>query len=246
MQNHLKPSYSIFIIIIILLFFGNTESSAQLILNFINKIGDQNIQVDSGMYTNSLGQMFTITQLRYYISNISVTGARGKRYEDHGYYLVDAADDASKYISLTGIPVEGLKTIEFLIGVDSLHNCSGAQSGALDPIKGMFWTWNSGYIFLKMEGKSVASKSPGGTIEYHIGGYMSPNNCIRKIELAAGREKKWHSNDTISIVADLAKMLYQPLTIDFSKCSSVTDFHGASQIADRYATMFSIDTTGQK
>jgi hypothetical protein len=40
--------------------------------------------------------------------------------------------------------LKNITAIKFLLGVDSLKNVSGIQTGALDPAKGMFWTWNTG------------------------------------------------------------------------------------------------------
>jgi hypothetical protein len=50
--------------------------------------------------------------------------------------------------------------IRFLLGVDSARNVSGIQTGALDPARGMFWTWNSGYVMAKIEGSSPSAHVP--------------------------------------------------------------------------------------
>jgi hypothetical protein len=36
----------------------------------------------------------------------------------------------------------------------------------------MFWSWNSGYIFLKLEGTSTQSSNP---VKFHIGGFTGAN-----------------------------------------------------------------------
>ena len=130
-----------------------------------------------------------------------------------------------------------------MIGVDSIHNCSGAQSGALDPVNGMFWTWSTGYIFLKLEGHADASASSGHIFEYHIGGYAAPNNCIRRVTLsltAKGLRIEKSKANKIWLKADISEILKNPVTIDFSKLSSVTDHHNAITIADNYMDMFTI------
>jgi len=43
--------------------------------------------------------------------------------------------------------------------VDSLANVSGAMSNDLDATKGMYWSWQSGFINLKIEGKSASCKT---------------------------------------------------------------------------------------
>ena len=48
------------------------------------------------------------------------------------------------------------------------------RTGVLDPSGAgadMYWTWNSGYIFFKMEGTSPAATGMGNSFMYHIGGF---------------------------------------------------------------------------
>jgi hypothetical protein len=42
--------------------------------------------------------------------------------------------------------------IQFNLGLDSLTNVSGALGGDLDPTKGMYWTWQNGYVNFKLQG----------------------------------------------------------------------------------------------
>ena len=47
----------------------------------------------------------------------------------------------------------------------------------------MFWTWNNGYIFFKLEGSSDASTADLKRIEHHIGGFKGSNKTMREIYL---------------------------------------------------------------
>ena len=118
----------------------------------------------------------------------------------------------------------------------------GVQSGALDPVNGMFWAWNTGYIFLKLEGNSSYSKSPAGIFEFHIGGYKQPSNAIRKVDLNLSIRPLNIAAKTsvIDIKVNAAEVLKTPTTIDFSVLSSVTTPQYATTIANNYADMFSI------
>ncbi len=69
----------------------------------------------------------------------------------------------------------------FLLGVDSLHNVSGAQTDALDPAKDMFWTWNTGYVMAKLEGNSPSSALVNNKYEFHVGGFSGKYNVLKKI-----------------------------------------------------------------
>jgi hypothetical protein len=101
---------------------------------------------------------------------------------DANHYLVDAQNLQSTVIG-SQAAVNTYNSIAFVIGVDSIRNVSGAQDGALDPAKGMFWTWSTGYIMAKFEGVSPASIQPGNRFEYHIGGFKGADNVVKRIQL---------------------------------------------------------------
>ena len=64
------------------------------------------------------------------------------------------------------------------------------MEGDLDPAKGMYWSWNSGYINFKLEGRSNLSSVPKNEFEYHLGGYMSPYATSRELILPLDPKKQ--------------------------------------------------------
>jgi len=228
-------------LVVAMSFTGKQTGSGQLAIVFDHYVGNEVLQLDTVTYKNELGQPFTITKFKYYIGNVRLKKANGGEVVLNDYYLVNEDEAQTKKVNLY-LPEGEYSGISFIIGVDSLHNCSGVQAGALDPVNAMFWAWNTGYIFLKLEGKSPASKSPGNIFEYHIGGYKQPANCIRTVSLSFPQPMaiKNDYNRELRVKADAAEVLKSPATIDISQLSSVTDFHNATTIADNYADMFSI------
>ena len=226
----------------------DNENKGKLTINLEHYVGLRSLRMDSVLYKNEAGQLFTITNFKYYISNIHLKKADlpngqadGKEFISPDHFLITEENESSKHFSLNNIPNGEYTSMSFILGVDSIHNCSGAQSGALDPVNGMFWAWNTGYIFLKLEGKASVSTSPGHIFEFHIGGYKQPSNCIRAVTLNFNEKVKIDNNNpSVSIKADASEVLKTPTTIDLSKLSSVTDFHNAAMIADNYKDMFSI------
>lgn len=67
----------------------------------------------------------------------------------------------------------------FTLGIDSSIQVKGALSGALDPVHGFYWTWQSGYIHSKIEAKLQDAEGMEKEIIWHIGGYQAPYNSIR-------------------------------------------------------------------
>lgn len=153
---------------------------------------------------------------KYYISNIAFRSEDDKWTAiPETYYLIDLEDINSQTITIKDVPQGHYKAIRFTHGVDSTRNVSGAQTGALSPSMGMFWSWNSGYIMLKAEGTSP--QSPSGEFKFHLGGFTGPNNIITVREfgfngevmhLHGGKQKTinfsvnparlWHSTGSLS------------------------------------------------
>jgi hypothetical protein len=118
-----------------------------------------------------LGEKMTFTQCRYYVSNVRLKAKDGSWFAmPESYFIVDA-DPAtgSNILTIPNVPGNEYTDVEMMLGVDSLRSGSGAQTGALDPAKGMFWSWNSGYIMVKVEGN--APTAADGSFAFHLGGY---------------------------------------------------------------------------
>lgn len=226
-----------FILLFFIFLIPNLILAQGISLVFNNSVGVQPLTLNSTKYSNSKNQDFSISSLRYYISNISIADATGKIFYVDSSFLIDESKPESKRISLNNSQSGNYQSIEFIVGVDSLHNCSGAQSGSLDPLNGMFWTWNSGYIFFKLEGKSSYSNLPENLIEYHIGGYKTPNNNIRKINLQLDSKK----TTEILLNADIEKLFSSNDEIDFTETPSITTTTKAHLIANQFSGMFTVE-----
>ncbi|MFT3932126.1 MAG: hypothetical protein QM726_00810 [Chitinophagaceae bacterium] len=217
--------------------FGQTKAAVTTI-QFRNMVGDKALVLFDETYTNRFGEPFVVSKFRYYISHLSYTDARNNIITlSNNYYLVNEADSSSKNIQL---PVTGIKAISFWIGVDSARNISGVQTGSLDPMNGMFWTWNSGYIFAKLEGQSDSSHAPAHSFTWDVGGFRSTQNALRKISLSLPHKKN-NDDNSVVINADVLQWFdaVHPLKISTSPvCHQPGKL--AMQIADNYSHMFSI------
>lgn len=156
-------------------------------LTFENVFGTEDLKLNTE-YTTAANEKLKFTTIKYYISNIMLEKADGTFWaEAESYHLLDATIAASQSKTLINVPTGDYKSIRFTVGVDSARNTSGAQTGALDPANTMFWSWNSGYIFIKLEGTSA--QSPSGNFKYHVGGFKGANNALQIGDVSFGTDK---------------------------------------------------------
>lgn len=135
------------------------------------------LEMNTRTYTNAASESYTISKFKYYISNIKLKKADGSEYAvPESYYLIDAGAHPDSEIELKNIPLGTYTGMSYVIGVDSARNVSGAQTGALDPANGMFWSWNQGYIFMMFEGTSPQSTAADNILQYHVGGFRNSTN----------------------------------------------------------------------
>jgi hypothetical protein len=154
-------------------------------LHFTTTFGN-NIFIPNNQYCllNELDSI-KIETFKMYISSIELYDVNKMVWkEENSFHLLDAANSSTLNIFLK-IPSQiKYNQIKFNVGVDSLTNVSGAMGGDLDPTKGMYWTWQSGYINVKIEGKSNVCNTKGNQFQLHLGGYQAPFNSLQQVVLS--------------------------------------------------------------
>ena len=224
------------------------EKDHNLVLQFKPVVQyDSNDLVFGQSYTNFFNQAFTVNTFKFYIHGIELINTDSNKIfqiSNDNYFLVDLSDSATARVQIAVLPYT-YNRIAFTIGVDSARNVSGAQTGALDPANGMFWTWSSGYIMAKLEGTSPASTAPGQVFEYHIGGFQEPDNVIKKVTLlfpfASNVELAPGKTTEMKIAADAYDWFYNPHDIRFNINPVITTPGPlAKQVAENYSKMFTV------
>lgn len=202
---------------------------------------------DTTTYTNKWNESFIVNNFKFYIRAIRLTNIAtntGFEVDVTKYYLVDLKDSLSRLVKIGVLPGT-YNRLSFILGVDSTHNVSGAQKDALDPAKGMFWTWSTGYIFAKLEGTSPYSGAAQNRFMYHVGGFKQGEDANKEIQLffpsgtvlnvANGK------NTVLDVTADAYDWFGTPHDIKISKDPTVmTPGTLALKVADNYAKMFTV------
>jgi hypothetical protein len=214
------------------------KTSPALVLEVRAMVGGNTFSFDSS-YRNASGESFQVTRCLFYLSNFSVTYTDGnKNHLPPSYFLINLSDSSTWSIR---IPVDNKKilSIHFLIGIDSSKNVGGIQRGVLDPARGMFWTWNTGYVMAKLEGTSSSSKLAGQKFSYHIGGYAGNQNVVKDVMLVV--PKQLNQQKPLTLLADLLHWFNGSAPLSIAKhpsCHSPGKL--ALQIANNYQSMFTL------
>ena len=213
-------------ILIFLLGFLNFNLNAQL--NFQFTWENQTIENNKRYYFNAK-DWIEFSELKIYLSNYSLSkNNRGVILKSVD--LIDNENSESKVI-LDSINTNFFETLTFHFGLDSSINTSGILDGDLDPMNGMYWAWNSGYIHLKIVGKSSLVQSAKNEFEFHLGGYRKPNETYFDV--------------TLTINGNNLKLNLKTLFlnhIDFNKTAQIMiPCEAAKMITSAAANLFSIE-----
>ncbi len=219
---------------------------------FDHYVGNEKLALGSKSYKNAAGEDFTVSTLNFYVSNIALKKRDGTevKFPDQ-YFLVKQSDASSLKLALKDVPAGDYVSLNYMIGVDSLRSVSDVslRKGVLD-IAGsgadMYWSWNSGYIFFKIEGSSNASAAPDKSYMYHVGGFGGYNaktaNNLRVITSDFGSSAatvRSGISPTVHIITDVSAVFSEGL-----KISSVNMIHSpaaAGPVANGYSKMFKVD-----
>jgi len=222
----------------------NDKKFGSVSITLKNSAGLSDLVLNTNTYVNANSDSFTVSKFKYYISNIVLKNSDGSNFaERESYHLIDNSISNTYTIIIDSVPLGKYTAVNFLLGVDSARNTSGAQTGALDPANGMFWSWNQGYIFLMMEGNSPNSTSFDHTLTFHLGGFTPPYNCIRSINPSFGSNELIISDgrrSKLNLKTDLLKMFEGRSNIKFAQTSVGMGGAVAYGIADNCVGMFNV------
>lgn len=208
----------------------NTE---KLIVNIVPIFNGESILKDTWYVTQSKDSI-QLSKLKFYLTNFVLIDKESSTDTIKKQQLIDVFKKKTLSIELSDIIYTNNYVLNFDIGVDEKFNTSGANAGDLDPINGMFWSWQSGYINFKIEGKSPSCTTRKNKFQFHIGGYQKPNATIRTLafNLASIKEK------TLTIHLD-AYPFFKSIHLD-SQSQVMIPGKEANSVANLLPKMFSI------
>ncbi len=203
-------------------------------LRFRFTFAGEEVELQKSYFSEVINDSIKLETVKFYVSKVhfkkdgKIVDTTSKRF-----YLMDLENKFSRDISFSSLGVKPCDTLEFSIGIDSLTNVSGAMGGALDPMNGMYWAWQSGYINFKIEGISKICKTRNNVFQYHVGGYSSPNATIQHFKFAIAK------TDNVTIEIPLDDLLER---IDIRTTNEVMSPSAKStQIANQFSEIIQIN-----
>ena len=157
------------------------KSFSQVEISFAPLWGGTKLELNDTLSINDQTRIRFDT-FRFYISDLAFYKDSSLVYSDpEKAHLLDLEFDSTLFLRFPELSNSSYDKIAFRFGIDSLTNVSGAMSGDLDPMYGMYWSWQSGYINCKLEGKIIDQRS--SDFQLHLGGYLPPFDASSPVVL---------------------------------------------------------------
>jgi hypothetical protein len=177
-----------------------------------NKVGNDVLRTGLMCYQNASGDSFQVDLLKYYIGRFEWLRADGTSYKTDNYQLINASNLPSLDFQLANIPNGTYTGVRFNLGVDSISNHTFTNYDALDASSGMIWSWNTGYIFFKHEGRFVDSLNATKPLLFHYG----TDRGFTQIQLPLDNLVINANTRNLQLTFDLGALYREPTPIDFN------------------------------
>jgi cytochrome c peroxidase len=150
------------------------------------------------------GEVLSFSRIDALLSELALQRADGTWIESESWFAHLNTEQSTLSASADGLPPVEFKTIRFRVGLnektDSANPLQWAADHPLNPeVCGMHWGWQSGYVFMAIEGHSGREKLNG--FSYHLARASEPMMVEVPVSFS-GRQPA-----TVRLAIDLAKIL---------------------------------------
>ena len=135
------------------------------------------------VYLNQNNDSISFSTLKIYFSDFRFKDKISGRITSIDTLIFYDLADSSTHSFFNDLNLSNYECVAFTLGLDSSKNVSGELENAYDPLLGMYWAWNTGYINLKIMGESSAVPTNSHEFEFHLGGYRSPFASAQTIQI---------------------------------------------------------------
>jgi hypothetical protein len=222
-----------------------TNEKVTLSVTINHSFGQETVDPEVSMHTNSSGNEIKFSKLHYLLTNFVLVNSNGKEIiMDSSAAYINLADGRVTF-ELPDIPEDEYTELRFLLGVDSSTNHQNpnlfAASSPLNPIiNNLYWDWMDGFIFCSVEGYHFKDGQMKGAFAYHIG--LDEN--LMKINIK--NKFKVKKGTPLELNFDLATYFESPNVINITENAPIThsdkaaDFGLSSKLSENLLNAFAI------
>ena len=196
------------------------KNTVQVNFAFHHRVGSSDLQFDTIVYENAFGNQYSVSTLKYIVSDITFNKSDGTSFKLDDEHYVDARDENTfLFIPRDKVTAGEYSSISFLLGLNEEKNKYGLFPDP--PENNMEWPLplGGGYHYMKLEGKHRVDTD---TLNYqaHTGATMGNQNFV-EVHLPITGLNVTGSEMTIGIKMDINHWWDNPNMLDLSDITSI-------------------------
>lgn len=212
--------YSLFMSLLGIIFLINgcqkDDQTGQITFIFDHEVQGKSLEFNQFDYLSPAGHPYSVTRLKYYISEMELTEENGTIVSLPGVHYREVGVPETEQVTYIEIPQGKYTKLDFIYGLDEVTNVDGGLPNTTTNIN-MEWPipGDQGYHYMKFEGKydSLAS----GIIKnfnLHTGATKGNQNYLR-ISMPLNSFNLVDENWEIKLMMDLNEWMQNPMVYDF-------------------------------
>ena len=187
-------------------------TSAAVTITLDHVIDDQSLEMDSVRYFNAANNNYSVTKLRYYLSDFTFINQSGEEYKSGHIQYVDTEDETTLVFKIDELPKGNYTRVSFFVGLDDVNNETGALPGTTENVN-MAWPdpMGGGYHFMKLEGHFI--DDVGSTSGYAV--HMGTATALTSVELEEAMNFEF-KNHRMTLTMNVNEWFDTPSVFDFN------------------------------
>ncbi len=187
---------------------------ATVTISFSHQNDGMPLVLDKTIYTNAVGQDYSIKTVKYFVSHITFHNANGTDYKSSDIHFVDIRNDSTLRLELSNKILYGTYTgISFVYGLVLEDNVTSSLGIDLDRLMEWPVPMGGGYHYMKLEGDYIGSTG-SAFFNFHAGPLAGIDYSV-KVNLPQSKVIINESLVDLEIVMNIENWFQNPTNWDF-------------------------------
>ena len=188
-------------------------SGQKLRLEFEPRWSDKALALGQSL-SNATTNAMSISRLDGLLSQLALQRTDGSWLESKDWFVFLSAEKRRLSAVADGLPALEFKAIRFRVGLDASLNASDPQSWPPDhplhpDVCGLHWGWQSGYVFLAIEGHWEPAQGRTSGFSYHLAGTAKPMIVEIPVTFSGSRPTTIRLGIDVASIVDRGAVLKQ-------------------------------------